>query len=351
MKHREIVAALAAPAACLVPALVLAATPSASPPAPATPPATGAEAAPPADVAKKLEEARTRLQATAAEVAALSAQLGPRGDIMTFTLARTPAMLLGVQVDNAPNGGAHVIAVSPGGGSAAAGVKPDDVIVGINGHELRGSGNAAAELVEHMRDIKPSDKVNLDILRNGRKVTTEVTPREMPAQQAFAYAMRPQMAPLPALPVPPPGVPMTRVQRIEMGGPAAGAIALASGPGRGPVLVQDAAMPGMPVTAPLPDGNVMFDARVGGFTGLELANLSPRLGDYFGAKQGVLVVRAGASRFKLEDGDVIVSIDGREPASAAHAIRILGSYQRGEKIAIKALRDRKNVTLESSASD
>ena len=79
----------------------------------------------------------------------------------------------------------------------------------------------------------------------------------------------------------------------------------------------------------------------GGLDGLELATVSPRLGGYFGTKSGVLVVRAGGAAFKLEDGDVITAIDGREPTSAAHATRILRSYQRGEKVVIKVLRDHK----------
>ena len=57
--------------------------------------------------------------------------------------------------------------------------------------------------------------------------------------------------------------------------------------------------------------------------------MSEQLGGYFGVKTGVLVVRAGGNdTFKLQDGDVILAIDGREPSSAQHAGRILRSYQR-----------------------
>jgi S1-C subfamily serine protease len=67
-------------------------------------------------------------------------------------------------------------------------------------------------------------------------------------------------------------------------------------------------------------------------------------------KQGVLVVRAGAnSPWKLQDGDVILAIDGREPDSAQHAGRILRSYQAGEKLALKVQRDRKAQTIEVTA--
>jgi S1-C subfamily serine protease len=86
------------------------------------------------------------------------------------------------------------------------------------------------------------------------------------------------------------------------------------------------------------------------FHGIEFATLSERLGSYFGVKSGVLVVRAGNNpAFKLQDGDVILAIDGREPNSAQHAGRILRSYQPGEKLTIRVQRDRKAQNLEVTA--
>jgi hypothetical protein len=84
----------------------------------------------------------------------------------------------------------------------------------------------------------------------------------------------------------------------------------------------------------------------GGFGGMELASLTPKLGAYFGTNEGVLVVQApGDAAFKLEDGDVIQSIDGRKPDDGAHAMRILRSYRSGEKVSLNVLRQRKPVTL------
>ena len=66
----------------------------------------------------------------------------------------------------------------------------------------------------------------------------------------------------------------------------------------------------------------------GEFGGIELASITPKLGAYFGTNEGVLVVQAPENEvFKLEDGDVIQSIDGRKPDDGAHALRILRSYQ------------------------
>jgi hypothetical protein len=69
------------------------------------------------------------------------------------------------------------------------------------------------------------------------------------------------------------------------------------------------------------------------FEGMELADLSPALGQYFGTSQGVLVIRVprDGEFLKLQDGDVILSIDGRIPENGSHAARILRSYQSGEK--------------------
>src|SRR5205814_776070 len=84
----------------------------------------------------------------------------------------------------------------------------------------------------------------------------------------------------------------------------------------------------------------------GDFGGMELASITPKLGAYFGVTDGVLVVQApDSAAFKLEDGDVIQSIDGRKPENGAHALRILRSYGGGEKLNIAVLRQHKPLTL------
>jgi hypothetical protein len=91
-----------------------------------------------------------------------------------------------------------------------------------------------------------------------------------------------------------------------------------------------------------------FTHRLGGhFSDMELATLTPQLGRYFGTEEGILVVRAPEGEgLKLEDGDVILSIDGRKPTSGSHATRILRSYQPGEKVSMRVMRQKKAVNLE-----
>ena len=82
---------------------------------------------------------------------------------------------------------------------------------------------------------------------------------------------------------------------------------------------------------------------------MELATLTPRLGSYFGSEQGVLVVRAPPDgAVKLEDGDVILAIDGRQPTSGSHATRILSSYQPGEKVTLRLIRQHKTLEVDAT---
>jgi S1-C subfamily serine protease len=79
---------------------------------------------------------------------------------------------------------------------------------------------------------------------------------------------------------------------------------------------------------------------------LELIALTPQLGWYFGTDHGVLVVRAATHGvLKLQDGDVILSIGGRVPASGSQAIRILTSYDPGEKIGLVILREHRRMSI------
>jgi hypothetical protein len=90
-----------------------------------------------------------------------------------------------------------------------------------------------------------------------------------------------------------------------------------------------------------------FARAEGVFGAAELVPLNPKLGQYFGTDKGLLVVRAPSdARLKLEDGDVILDIDGRVPSSPAHALRILGSYQAGEQLKLNVLRMKKRLSFD-----
>jgi PDZ domain len=264
------------------------APPVAPPPPPAARPDNG-------DLDAQLDAARRKLEEAAHEVAELSAQMS--GPLLERLGSLAPGRaILGLQLD--PSGGssgARVREVSPGGPAAEAGIRTGDVIVSLNGSAVGGE-EPARQVVDIMRDVKPDTRVNVRVLRDGKPRDFTVTVRSGPAFFARAHGMPDfDLGPLGSLP--PLGI-------IGMRGP---------------------------------------------FMDLELVTLTPQLGRYFGADKGVLVVRSPAhGALQLQDGDVILAIDGREPASGSHATRILASYQPGEKLNLRIIREHKTLEVQAT---
>jgi len=259
----------------------------------------------------QLDEARARLDKAAHEVAQLSNELGrsARRD-MFFINGGARQAVLGVQIDDGSDKrGARVLRVSPGGPAEEAGLRDGDIIVSLDDQPIAGSTNAGRTLVERMRDVKPEQKVKVRVVRAGKNKDFVVVTRPMMFENR-----------------------VFNVQRMpEMVGPMGG-------------------VSGVMGTMPMVQHFRGFFA--GEFGGMELASLTPKLGAYFGVNEGVLVVKApGNDAFKLEDGDVIQSIDGRKPDDGGHAMRILRSYGSGEKLNLTVLRQHKPVTLAITMPD
>jgi predicted metalloprotease with PDZ domain len=268
-----------------------------APPAPVTPaPAPAPAPQPPrpannADVDAQLQAAQQRLEQAAHDVARLSTQLSSTL-IEEMMPAAGTRVIIGVQLEPlSGKAGARVGDVSPGGPAAEAGIRAGDVIVALNGTALTGAA-PAREVAQILRDVKPDSPVPVRVLREGKPLEFTVTARARPGVFVSADGMPDLNLVLPEL-------------------------------------------PGLLMHRPLGD--------------MELATLTPRLGSYFGSDKGVLVVRAPADgALKLEDGDVILAIDGREPSSGSHATRILSSYQAGEKVTLRILRQHKTLEVQST---
>lgn len=251
------------------------------------------------DIDGRLAEARARLEQAAREVAELSSEMGRSltDQLMVPDGDGPSRAVIGVQLDpGSGKEGARVQEVSPGGPADEAGLRAGDLITGINGTDVKGEGTAR-QVLHLMHKVAPESKVNVRVTRDGKSRDFVVMARR---GMTFLGMHEPPIAPLP--PIPP---------HFPDGAPF------------GPLIIH----------GPLGE--------------MELATLTPQLGRYFGTDKGVLVVRAPKD-FKLEDGDVILSIDGREPASGSHATRILSSYQPGEKIAIKIMRQQKTLSVETT---
>jgi S1-C subfamily serine protease len=254
-----------------------------------------------AELERKLADARKRLDEAAREVANLSMSLSDdmvphmRGSFDTLVRGGPPRAVLGINMgsDEEKSDGVEIVSVSPGGAAAEAGLKAGDVLTDINGTALKRDGDVTAreKLIGAMRKVKPGDNVAVGYRRDNK------------AQKASLVAQ----------------------------------------PLRNMFFARTMPAPGIP--GPLPD--FVFMRGEGVFGSAELVPITPKLGQYFGTETGLLVVRApDDSRLKLEDGDVIVDIDGRTPSNASHALRILSSYQAGEKLKLNILRMKKRMSFE-----
>lgn len=224
---------------------------------------------------------------------------------------------IGVVVNTAANEssdkyGARIDAITPGGPAEKAGLKAGDIITRFDGTALGGlvpvndeDSGPGLKLVDLAGKLEPGDTVKVDYRRGSATKTATLV-----AQDLSRWSIRS-------------GSPRATVEvrpRIDMGdlAPMVGV-----GGGHG------------------------FTICFGDpWCSLELVTLNPDLGAYFGAKEGVLVVRAPAdSTLPLKSGDVILSIGGRQPTSPAHAMRILRSYEVGETVAIDIMRHQRRMSV------
>ena len=218
---------------------------------------------------------------------------------------------IGIIVDTRANAtgdkvGARVEGITPGGPAEKAGLKAGDVITRFNGTAL---GGVAAEndedsgpgmkLIELARELDPGDSVQVEYKR-GTEAAKKLT---LVAQDLGGDMM---VRTFPRMP--------------GMGG----------------------MFPDMQMRMG-PD----LDFRWGGpWGGIEMVKLNPELGEYFGTREGLLVVDTPEdSALKLKAGDVIQTIGGRKPTSPMHAMRILRSYEPGETVAIQVFRKKAQVTV------
>jgi S1-C subfamily serine protease len=266
---------------------------------------------------QKLHQAQERLEQAAQEVAELSVsisdEVGP--EVRRFAHQGSRPMLgIGIDMDEkgaAPDGhGVRVTSVSPGGPADAAGIKANDVIVAFAGKPLAGPDGTSPQkqLLAGIREAKAGQSVAIEYQRDGKLTRTQIVPKSVADSLADLRLF--SMDDMPA----PPDLDTRHWPRLR----------------------------------PMPFGSHEED----GFGSAELVELSPQLGKYFGVDKGLLVVRAPHDeRFKLQDGDVILDIDGRTPSGVSHAFQILSSYRSGETVKLHLMRQQKRIELPVQVPD
>ena len=216
--------------------------------------------------------------------------------------------------------GVEVTLVDQDAPAGKAGLKEHDVILTINGNQVE----SVEQLRRMIREIPPDRVVNLGISRDGQALTLKARLADrrkvfaMPGSgKAFTFAM-------PAMPAIP-------------------------------------AVPAIPATPFVPDMDLPVSVVVvhsSARSGLMVENLTPQLGDFFGAKngKGVLVrsVEKGsrAEQAGFRAGDVIVKVDGESISDSgdfSHAIH----RRKNNAVTVSIIREKKeqNLTLTVPARD
>lgn len=265
---------------------------------------------------QEMKEAEERLAEAARRVAELSAErLDKFGSERNFVYEISDRPRLGVNIgteeESGPVEGVRVISVTPGSAADDAGLRAGDVITAVNGESMSGETNKAANgrLLDFMRGVEEGDKLELEYLRDGKVASVEVEPRPVPGNfmvwaphdRSFGMPRAPEVHPAPVV-----------VDRFRYS----------------------------------------FGGWRSGWGDMEVVELTEGLGRYFGTNEGLLVISAPKTNdFKLQEGDVIQSIDGRKPESVDHCMRILASYQPGESLELRIMRDKRAETIRVEVPD
>jgi len=290
--------------------------------------------------ADKLAEAQKKMEQAAREYAELSSKLG--GDsakhiVQSFSfsdIGKAPKARLGINIGvikeiEVENGvstsssndvaGVNVQGVSPDGPADKAGLIAGDIITALNGQTLTQSGEKSAinQLTDIMKTINPGDAVSVMYQRDGVTQSVNVITDEMPRVIG---------------------------ENVNIYGPSLKGEEFDS-----EILEQLTGFKDLEIFKDMGeawDGAKFIFINTSPLGDAELIELSPELGEYFGASEGLLVVKAPSDQaLGLRDGDVISSIDGRIPTSVSHAMRIMRSYDVGENVTLNILRKKRKRTV------
>lgn len=263
---------------------------------------------------------------------------------------------LGIGVEVRPDegeevAGARVTDVLEGGPAEEAGLREGDVITHLDGQSLSEPIESEAEqtfdldgsipaqrLLALARDLEPGQSVEIQYLRDGQRQTTMVEAEDLSDRWGRFKVVTPSWDAellgerLRGLSE------QARAWRYRME-PDAGLLY------RGQVPRGDARVFEGPGAGFLLGGTVWS-------RGLQLVEVNPSLGSYFGVESGVLVTDVSrSSTLGLEAGDVVVSVGSRTVSTPEQLRRILASYAEDEQIELGVVRDGEEITVTAPMRD
>lgn len=311
----------------------------------------------------RLNQAHRQLRASAREVARISRELA-RAELAENP-ARAPAAarrpVLGIILGQASAEGVRVLGVSPDGPAERAGVTAGDVIVAIGGHPLTGTTGGQGlhqRLRDALRDIKADEAVPLSLKREDKTMEVSVVP-EVRAPLAWSVMRLPSAPAAPAAPDAPMPVESIDVPEIDTDALRGQIDRIRAGVDKRRALIAAGLLQPsdrefeLTVDSDdlselgdfaLQDVNAWFGMPL--TAGLQLATVSPELGQYFKTDRGVLVLKAKPDNaLQLNTGDVVLKVGTSEVNSPADMMRALRAFEPDDEVQLDVKRDRRNKTI------
>jgi serine protease Do len=233
---------------------------------------------------------------------------------------------LGVGIGQNDNGQTQIGSIDPDSPAELAKLQPGDIVLKIGDRDISSPDVLASEI----RKKKPGQDVTLKVERDGKPTDIKVKLGEYAADDAL--------------------------KEMEIRFPGFfGPDAPMPGPAPKSISPEKAPRPGSPrplvPTAP----EWSFETRK--FIGVYCGELNRELAEHFGVKEGTglivskLTEGGPAEKAKLKVGDVIIMVDGKRVESANDLIDLVQAKEKGTKIKLEILRDKKAMTIEVEVSE
>ena len=303
--------------------------------------------------------------AAGAMVAAGSARAQEPPDTVERAAALGSGPMIGVMTVSTDRG-VTVAGLFRGGPADAAGIMKGDMIVSVNGHSLAEPGEGEDDRVRPsgvsltrfrlqwlLRDVPEGESVELGVRRDGDLMTITLVPEFSPPQAYWDVASYDILVPsFDSLA----GLSEALRETIDRIGtirisPREFNVGRVAPPAelrlREFVVDSLTALRLNPLVSVL-DVNDRWNYRFERFGSnrVEVVQLNPELGSYFGTEEGVLVLSVdGESTLGLRPGDVVVRIGGRQVDDVSDMKRILASYEDAEKVDFGIWRDGAEATV------
>ena len=236
---------------------------------------------------------------------------------------------LGVSIGPNESGQTEIGSIDPDSPAELAKLQTGDVVLKIGDRDVSSPDVLAAEI----RKRKPGQDVTLKIERDGKPMDVKVKLGEYAENDAL------------------------KEMEIRFPGffgpdaPMPGAAPKSASPDKAPK--SDAPSPNLSFSPRKPEWS--YETRK--YIGVYCGELNRELAEHFGVKEGTglivskLTEGGPAEKAKLKVGDVIVKVDGKRVESANDLIDLVQAKQKGAKIKLEILRDKKAMTFDVEVSE